>query len=248
MSKCNWYENGEKSTKFFLNLEKYRTSKSCLPTIIVNKKELNESQQIDGALYNFYQTLFKVKLPIPEKCIQGFLDKVSLPKLNENQTPIGERAITESELLKALPSMNNDKSPGNGCITKKFQAKFWDVVKEPFCASTQQSFIVGKLSTSQKQAITKLIKKKYIDKRFMKSCRPISLLNVDIKLISKVPTNRLKSVIFTIVNQNQAGDVHNRFMTDVLEVTNSLDIEGILMRVDIDKAFNSINHSFLMCV
>ena len=82
----------------------------------------------------------------------------------------------------------------------------------------------------------------------MKSCRPISLLNLDIKLISKVPTNRLKSVIFTIVNQNQAGDVHNRFMTDVLEVTNSLDIEGILMRVDIDKAFNSINHSFLMCV
>ena len=240
MSKCNWYENGEKSTKFFLNLEKYRTSKGCLPTIIVNKKELNESQQIDGALYNFYQTLFKVKLPIPEKCMQGFL--------NENQTPISERAITESELLKALPSMNNDKSPGNGCITKKFQAKFWDVVKEPFCASTQQSFIVGKLSTSQKQAITKLIKKKYIDKRFMKSCRPISLLNLDIKLISKVPTNRLKSVIFTIVNQNQAGDVHNRFMTDVLEVTNSLDIEGILMRVDIDKAFNSINHSFLMCV
>ena len=82
----------------------------------------------------------------------------------------------------------------------------------------------------------------------MKSCRPISLLNVDIKLISKVPTDRLKSVIFTIVNQNQAGGVHNRFMTDVLEVTNSLDIEGILMRVDIDKAFNSINHSFLMCV
>ena len=50
MSECNWYEDGEKSTKFFLNLEKYRISKGCLPTIIVNKKELNESQQINGAM------------------------------------------------------------------------------------------------------------------------------------------------------------------------------------------------------
>ena len=82
----------------------------------------------------------------------------------------------------------------------------------------------------------------------MKNCRPISLLNVDIKLISKVLANRLKSVISTIVNQHQVADIHNRFMTDVLEITNSLDIEGILMRVYIDKAFNSINHSFLMCM
>ena len=28
-SKCNWYENGEKSTKFFLNLEKYLATQSC---------------------------------------------------------------------------------------------------------------------------------------------------------------------------------------------------------------------------
>ena len=39
-SKCNWYEIGEKSTKFFLNLEKYRANQRCLRTIIVNKKEL----------------------------------------------------------------------------------------------------------------------------------------------------------------------------------------------------------------
>ena len=42
-SKCNWYENGEKSTKFFLNLEKYCVTQGCLHTIIVNKKELNDS-------------------------------------------------------------------------------------------------------------------------------------------------------------------------------------------------------------
>ena len=52
--KCNWCENGEKSTKFFLNLEKYRTTQGCLRTIIVNKKKLNDSQEINYQLCNFY--------------------------------------------------------------------------------------------------------------------------------------------------------------------------------------------------
>ena len=85
---------------------------------IENKKELNDSQQINDALYNFYQTLFKEKLSILEESIQNFLDKVSLPKLYENQTLNCEGAITECDLLKALMSMDNDKSPGNNGITK----------------------------------------------------------------------------------------------------------------------------------
>ena len=44
--------------------------------------------------------------------------------------------------------------------------------------------MVGELSTSQKQAIKKLIEKKNRDKRFIKNWRPISLLNVAMKLIS----------------------------------------------------------------
>ena len=164
----------------------------------MNKKELNDSQQINDALYNFYQTLFKEKLSLSEKCIHSFLGKVSLPKLNENQTLKCEGAITKYELLKGVTSMNNDKSPGNDSITKEFYIKIWHVVKELLCASStfcfftiQQFFIVGELSASQKQAIVKLIDKKGRDKRLIKNWRPISLLNVDMKLISKVRASRL---------------------------------------------------------
>ena len=88
--------------------------------------------------------------------------------------------------------MDNDKSPVNDGIAKEFYIKFWDIVKEPPCASIQQSFIVGELSISQKQVIIKLIEKKDRDKRFIKNWRPISLLNVNMKLISKVLASRLK--------------------------------------------------------
>ena len=39
--------------------------------------------------------------------------------------------------------MDNDKSPENNDITREFYIKFWDVVKEPVCASIQEYFIVG---------------------------------------------------------------------------------------------------------
>ena len=64
---------------------------------------------------------------------------MSLPKLNENQILKCEGAITESELLKALTSINNDKSPRSNDITKEFYIKFWNIVKEPVGASIQQS-------------------------------------------------------------------------------------------------------------
>ena len=56
--------------------------------------------------------------------------------------------------------MDNDKSPGNDGIAKEFYIKFWDAAKEPLCASIQQSFITGEVSTSQKQTVIKLIEKK----------------------------------------------------------------------------------------
>ena len=77
--------------------------------------ELNDFQQINDALYNFYQTLFKESLSISEECIPSFFDKLSLRKRNEDQTLKCEGAITECELLKAL---DNDKSPGNDDVTK----------------------------------------------------------------------------------------------------------------------------------
>ena len=75
------------------------------------------------------------------------------------------------------------------------------------------------------------------------------------KLISKVLASCLKSVISSKANDNQAAYVNNRLInesgkliSDVLEISNSLDTEGILMTVDIEKAFDSVNHSFLICV
>ena len=71
-----------------------------------------------------------------------------------------EGIISETELLKSLKSMKNDKSPGNDRITKEFYEFFWDDIENSLPDSIKKSFILGELSTSQKQTEIKLIEKK----------------------------------------------------------------------------------------
>ena len=89
--------------------------------------------------------------------------------------------------------MKNDKSPGNDGITKEFYELFWDDIKNLLSDPINNSFSFRscELSTSQKQAVIKLIEKK-TDRRLIKNWRPISLLKIDTKLISKVIAIRLK--------------------------------------------------------
>ena len=61
----------------------------------------------------------------------------------------------------------------------------WNELKEPFANFLNQTKISKRLITSPGQAITKLIDKKDKEKRLIKSWRPISLLNVDYKIITK---------------------------------------------------------------
>ena len=62
------------------------------------------------------------------------------------------------------------------------------------------------------------------------------------KLISKVLASCWKRIISITVNENQVAYVNNSFsgrlISDVLEITNSLGTEGLLMTADIEKAFD----------
>ena len=58
-SKCDWYKNGEKSSKFSLSLEKSRSSQGAVRSIFENKIEVKNQSEINNELYKFYKNLFK---------------------------------------------------------------------------------------------------------------------------------------------------------------------------------------------
>ena len=111
-----------------------------------------------------------------------------------NMTLDCEGIISKTELLKDLKSMKNYKSPGSDGITKEFWEFFWDEIKNLLSDSIKKYFI------SHKQAVIKLIEKKDTDKRLIKNWRPISLLNIDTKLISKLIAIRLIKILNNLIS------------------------------------------------
>ena len=117
-------------------------------------------------------------------------------------------------------------------------------------ASIKKAFHRGELNHFQKQAVIKLIE---IIERYLITYR--TLLNIDTKLISKVLVERLKNVLPCLISSDQTAYVKGRFISeggrlisDVLEICDKLQIKSFLMTVDIEKAFDSINHCFLIKV
>ena len=93
-------------------------------------------------------------------------------------------------------------------------------------------------------------KKKDKDKRFIKNWRQISLLNTDMKIMCKVLSTIIKNVLaFLISKKNRFVSESRRVISDILEISNSLVLEvileGFLITVGIEKAFDSVNHCFL---
>ena len=96
------------------------------------------------------------------------------------------------ELKNALASFADNKSPGEDGFTKEFYQTLFDLIGKDLLNSYNDSFQKGSSSISQKRGTITLIPKGDINLTDLKNWRPISLLNVDYKLLSKVPAKRME--------------------------------------------------------
>ena len=160
--------------------------------------------------------------------------------------------LTKKECWEALNAMKNGKSPGNDGLTKEFYVCFFNEISGNLVAALNRSFEVSQHSSSQRQAVIVLIEKKEKDKRLIKSWRPISLNNVDSKIASKALASRMKTVLSNIIKYDQTAYVKGRYIgesirlvTDILEYTAEHEEVGVLFSADFEKAFDSIEHTFI---
>ena len=86
----------------------------------------------------------------------------------------------------------------------------------------------------------------------MKNWRPISLINVDAKIASKALAFRIRKVITNLIHSDYVKGRYIgesvRLISDILEYTENKGMEDILFSADFEKAFDSIDHTFLFSV
>ena len=253
-SRINWYENGEKNSKYFLNLETTRSSKTAVRRLFDSKGKITVNPQaIMNELKSYYQNLYSSRdHDLNEDLCSDFLDNNSIPTPSEQSTLVCEGKLSFTECHKALQKFPNGKTPGNDGLTAEFYKCFWNLLGQQLTDSLNFSFENGELSNSQKQAVIRLIDKKDRDRRYIKNWRPISLLNVDVKIASKALASRLEKVLPEIIHPDQYAYVKGRTIfdavrtiDDIMEYTKIKQLPGLMVAFDFEKAFDSLSWPFL---
>ena len=115
-------------------------------------------------------------------------------------------------------------------------------------------FARGSLSFSQRTGLITLLYKKH-DRLDTKNWRPISLLCTDYKILSKVLTNRLKTVIASVISESQSFGVPRRFsglnvrtLQDVVNYCNKQNLGVAVLSLDQEKAFDRVDWNFMLRV
>jgi len=221
--------------------------------LVKNDADITDHKEILTELHDFYSNLFSRKIDKSKSDCIAFLNSLAIPKISDQHKVDCDRALTVEDLKNSLSSMSGGKSPGNDGLTVEFYKFFWPDIQNIFYDSVCYSRQVGELSSSQKQAIIKLLEKRDKDKRFIENWRPISLLNVDTKIVSKSLASRFLPVLPSIISSDQTAYVKGRYIgesirliSDILDICNKLNIPGYMLTVDLQKAFDSIDHVFLV--
>jgi hypothetical protein len=194
-SKADWAEFGEKNTKIFLDLEKRNHKMKCI-TKLINEQgaEIKDADLILKYEEEFYKNLYSKQKQVNEiektEAANYFKDN-TLPKVSEVDKINCDKNLTIEEIGIALKGLQNGKSPGTDGFTPDFYKFFWPDIKDTVFESLSYAFEVEKLSIDQRRGVINLIPKKDKDPRQLKNWRPISLLNTDYKIITKVLANRI---------------------------------------------------------
>jgi len=184
--------------------------------------------------------------------IEKTLFNLDSPKVNKECNENLIKQITEEELWNVIKTSPRGKSPGSDGFTTEFYVAFWSDIKHYMLDAFNEALSEGELSISQKRGVITLIPKGNKDIRLLKNWRPITLLNTDYKYLTKCLANRCKDILPDIINHDQTGFVKGRLIgsniiraMNIIDICHEQNIEGLMINVDFEKAFDCINWEFL---
>ena len=252
-SRVQYINENEKATKYFLYLEKQNYNKKCIKMLITEKGDVTDEKEILNEQKKFYENLYSDHNPNIAyddlmEMEKDFLEPSDVEKLSVEQKDFVDSEITIEECGKALSQLSNNKSPGCDGLPTEFYKFFWGYLKYMVYDSFKWSIENKSLSMDQKSGVITLVPKHGKDVHHLSNWRPISVLNTDYKILTKLYALRLQTVLRDIINPDQVGYLKGRFIgenirtiKDIMDYTQYFKMSGLIALIDFQKAFDTVN-------
>jgi hypothetical protein len=179
---------------------------SILTNRIRNEKGgiTTDPEEIQNTIRSFYKRLYSTHLENLDE-MDKFLDRYQVSKLNQDQVNDLNSPIYPKEIEAVINSLPTKKSPE----TAGFSADFYQTFKEDLIPVLHKLFhkieSEGILHNSFYEATITLIPKPQKDPPKIEHFRPISLMNINAKILNKILANRIQEYIEKIIHPDQVG-------------------------------------------
>lgn len=252
-SRHKTYEYGEKTGKILAHQLRQENASRTI-TAINNEMgvKLTDPLEINQCFHRYYSRLYTTESSNDETLFDSFFSSLNTPIIDEETATNLESPFSKEEFITATRSMQNGKSPGPDGYPSEFFKKFANELAPILLSVYEESFNSGSLPETMRQAVISLIHKKGKNILECSSFRPISLLNVDSKLLAKMLALRLENVLPSVVSDDQTGFIKNRQsffnirrLMNILYNPTPPDTAEVLLSLDAEKAFDRVEWDYL---
>ncbi|KAK3908760.1 Transposon TX1 uncharacterized 149 kDa protein [Frankliniella fusca] len=212
---------------------------------------LTDPADVRQLFYTLYEAKFKAPAEDdvlgPDSPILAAATKV----LDDADNEALCRPFTVDEVYAAVKKCPRRKSPGADGLQGEFYVGAWGVVGEALTEFLNAVWERRRVPPAMSRGIITLIPKKprpVVAKDF----RPITLLDVDVKTLDRLMTERLSTFQDRLLHPNQVRPGGKRSMAhalcdlrDVLSALDALRLPGAVLSIDFSSAFDSVRHDFL---
>ncbi|RYQ86962.1 hypothetical protein Ahy_B10g106568 [Arachis hypogaea] len=246
MSRSRHANEMDRNTTYFHNIASARRRNNRIESLVINGRIVRNQARIKVAVRDFYKRLYHQE---------------SSPRVSFRDGLVNRLEREEAEALEVLPSVEEVKEAVWDCKSSKalgsdgynlnFVKRCWNEIGTKFTTAVMAFFVTARLPADSNITWVALAPK-FVGAKKVKDLRPISMIGCVYKVISKLLTRRMRSVMPGLVGESQSAFVKGRKIHDgaliaceTVQWLKQKKNESAIIKLDIQKAYDRVKWCFV---